>query len=207
MSSTQDVSSLSSIPQNRYQPAAIGDPTEKLLDLGERPGSSDAVSVDLSDVYKGLTVLGRKVVSKLDEILAESGAGPVSSLDPSEHTPEKTADRIVGGVLGMIEAYARQNPELEDEEMLNQFMGEVRKGIKQGYEEAVGILEAIGAFEIGGVKEGIEETMRLVEEKLQAFEKEYLATLEKPETEASDAPQEASESSAPTAELNIAVAA
>ena len=205
MSSTQHVSSLSTFPKNPYSATAIGDPTEKLLDLGERPGNSDAVNIDLSDVYKGLTVLGQKVVSKLDEILAESGAGPVSSLDPEEHTPEKTADRIVNGVLGLIEAYARQNPELEDEDMLESFMGEVRKGIKQGYEEAVGILEAIGAFEIDGVREGIEETMRLVEEKLVDFEKQFLAS--RKEAPEEDIEQGSAETDASAKDVRLAVAA
>lgn len=182
MSSTNDVLSLSSYSPKQVNSAAAATRAAKVIDLAGG-AKDDAVTVDLSEVYKGLTVLGQKVVSKLDEILAESGAGPVSSLDPSEHTPEKTAERIVTGVTSLIEAYARQNPDLQDEELLDSFMVEVRKGIKQGYEEAVGILEAIGAFEIDGVKAGIEETMRLVEEKLLAFEENFRASSEAKEEE------------------------
>lgn len=52
-------------------------------------------------------------------------------------------------------------------------MATIRKGIDEGYKQAASILGDLGAFEIDGIKSGIEETMRLVEEKLKAFEKSY----------------------------------
>jgi len=48
-------------------------------------------------------------------------------------------------------------------------METIRSGIQQGYDDAYGILEALGAFEFEGVKEGIEKTKALIEEKLQAY--------------------------------------
>jgi hypothetical protein len=53
-------------------------------------------------------------------------------------------------------------------------MSLVRKGVDQGYDEAYSILDGIGAFEVDGVKSGVEETKRLIDEKLNAFE-QYLA--------------------------------
>ena len=52
-------------------------------------------------------------------------------------------------------------------------MKTIRGGIDSGYRDAAAVLGDIGAFEIDGVKSGIEETMRLVEEKLKAFEDNY----------------------------------
>jgi hypothetical protein len=135
--------------------------------------TEDQVDVNLSDVYKSLTVLGDEVLNKLDEILGDKVPGGVRSLKPEEHTPEKTADRITSGVLALFPTFARQNPELTGEELLSKFMETIRGGISQGLNDAVNILDSIGAFGFDGVKDGIDQTMHLVQEKLQAFESQY----------------------------------
>lgn len=131
--------------------------------------AEDTVNAGMDKIYKSLTVLADKVLNKLDELLKNDLPEGVRSLNPEDHTPEKTAERIVSGVVGLFGVYARQNPELEGEELIDSFMAEVKKGIQTGYEDAVGILDGLGAFEFDGVKSGIEETMRLVDEKLNAF--------------------------------------
>lgn len=148
--------------------------------IGKKPGlgaplgkKSDTVAVGMQDVYKSLTLLADKVLKELDEILKAEGLDGVASLKPQDHTPEATAQRIVDGVTALLPVYAQQHPELEGEELLQSFMETIRGGIKQGYNEAAAILGDIGAFDIDGVKQGIEETMRLVEEKLLAFENDY----------------------------------
>lgn len=136
--------------------------------------TADTVSVGMKQIYKSLTVLGDKIINKLNEILKNDLPDGIQSLKPEDHTPEATAQRIVDGVTGLMGIYAKQNPELKDKELLESFMKEIRKGIKQGYDEAMSILGDMGALDLEGVSSGIEKTMQLVEEKLQEFENNYL---------------------------------
>ena len=85
-------------------------------------------------------------------------------------TPDATAERIVSGVTAFFDAYAKQNPDLEGEELIESFMKEVRSGVDKGYDEAFKILEDLGAFEFDGVKDGVQQTKALIESKLQAWE-------------------------------------
>jgi len=147
---------------------------DKRGDKGSVKSAVDSVNINMKEVYKSLTVLGREVVRKLDEILGDQLPGGIASLKPEEHTPEATADRIVSGVTSLLGVYAKQNPELEGEELIASFMSTVRGGVEEGYAQAASILGDIGAFEIDGVESGIGRTMELVEEKLQAFEEQFL---------------------------------
>ncbi len=140
-------------------------------------GKNDSVDVGLGKVYESLTVLADKIISRLDELLAEELPDGIRSLDPAQHTPEATAQRIVDGSTALFGVYARQNPDLSEEELIDGFMKTIRGGIEQGYQQAASLLGELGAFKIDGVQSGIEETMRLVEEKLQTFEDDYRASI------------------------------
>ncbi len=137
------------------------------------PTKSDKVNVSMKEVYKSLTVFAQKVLDKLQEILGDKLPDGLDSLKPEDHTAEKTAQRIVDGTTAMLGVFARQNPELEGEALISEFMKTIRGGIDSGYKDAAAILGDIGALQIDGVQSGIEETMRLVEEKLKAFEDSY----------------------------------
>ena len=152
--------------------------------------ADDTINVGMEDIYKSLTVLADEITGKLNDILGEDApAGGIASLNPEDFTPEKTADIIVKGTTAMMDIYAKQNPNLEGEELLNSFMKTIRGGIDEGYNQAKSILGDVGAFEFDGVEDGISKTMSLVEEKLQAFEdqwrKDNLSSTE--ETESSTA--------------------
>ena len=134
---------------------------------------SDKVDVSMREVYKSLTVFAQKVLDKLQEILGDKLPDGLESLKPEDHTAEKTAQRIVDGTTAMLGVFARQRPELEGEALISEFMKTIRGGIESGYQDAAAVLGDIGALEIDGVQSGIEETMRLVEEKLKAFEESY----------------------------------
>lgn len=139
----------------------------------DKEAVNDSVSVGMKEVYKSLTVLADKVLAKLEEILKKDLPDGIASLKPEEHTPEATSQRIVDGTTALLAVYAKQHPELQGEELISSFMETIRGGIKTGYEDAMGILGSIGALDIGGVQAGIEETMKLVEEKLLAFEDQW----------------------------------
>jgi hypothetical protein len=145
--------------------------------LRTRDGKEDRVGVGIDSLYKSLTISAQKVVEKLNELLKGSLPNGIESLKPEEVTPDATAERIVRGATGFFGVFAQQHPELEGEELLNKFLSTIQGGIETGYNQAVGILGDLGAFEFDGVKSGIEETKRLIGEKLADYEKKMRVEL------------------------------
>ena len=134
--------------------------------------NSDATNVGVSfqDLYKGLSVTARQIVDKINELLKAKLPDGVQSLQPEDVTPEATAEKIVTGATAFFDAYAKQHPELEGEDLLTSFMDTIRGGIDRGYSDAFDTLKGLGAFDIDGVQSGIEKTKTLIEEKLKAYE-------------------------------------
>jgi hypothetical protein len=130
----------------------------------------DTVSVGDSFLTKSLTVTAQEILFKLNQILGDKVPGGIESLKPEDTTSEATADRVVTGITAFFDAYAKQNPELDAEELIEQFMSEARKGVEEGYNDAFEVLKGLGAFEYDGVQEGVEKTKALIEQKLKAFE-------------------------------------
>lgn len=131
-------------------------------------GDDDTVEFSF-DAAKGVTLTAQEIVGKLNELLKKQLPNGIESLKPEEVTPEATATRIVQGTTALFDAFAEQNPELEGDELVDAFIAEVKKGVEAGYEDAFETLEALGAFSFDGVQSGIEETKRLIGEKLDSF--------------------------------------
>lgn len=133
--------------------------------------SEDTTGAGINNLFKGLSITADEIIEKLNELLKTALPNGVQSLKPEEVTPEATATKIVNGVTAFFDNFAERNPELEGEELINAFMKEVRSGVQQGYDDAFQTLEGLGAFGFEGVKEGVQQTKVLIEEKLAAFEK------------------------------------
>lgn len=140
------------------------------LVLSAIPTSSDSVNLNFQDLYKSLSITSKQIVDKLNEYLKADLPDGVQSLKPEDVTPEATADRIVSGATAFFDVFAKQNSDLSGEELLNKFLETIKSGISQGYNDASGILEGLGAFDVEGVKSGIEKTKSLIDEKLKAYE-------------------------------------
>ena len=140
------------------------------LNNASNDDAADTSGVSFADLYKGLSVTGQKLIDKLNEILKGTLPDGLQSLKPEEVTSEATAENIVRGSTSFFAQYAKQNPNLSGEELLNSFMEQVRKGVQSGYDDAIQTLDGLGAFEFDGVKSGVEETKVLIETKLQSFE-------------------------------------
>lgn len=95
-----------------------------------------------------------------------------SGLDVS---PEATADRIVSLSTAFFGAYQEANPELSQEDALNQFVDVIRGGIDQGFAEAREILEGLNVLE-GDIATNIDLTYDLVQQGLDNFLAQYLNT-------------------------------
>lgn len=134
--------------------------------VGKRPKRDE-----VEELYKSLTLTADEIVAKINEQLKIELPEGVQSLKPEEVTPEATADRIVKGVTAFFDIFAKQNSSLDAEALLNKFMSEIRKGVEQGYGEAIDILRGLGAFEFAGVEEGVRTTKVLIDEKLAVYEK------------------------------------
>ncbi|WP_430457463.1 DUF5610 domain-containing protein [Rheinheimera sp.] len=110
------------------------------------------------------------------EATAETGLNKTYSNEDT--SPQATADRIVGFATNFYQAFREQNPELNDEDGLEQFMQEIGKGIDQGFADARDILTGLKKLE-GKVATDIDETYSLIQQGLQEFKERTL----KPKTE------------------------
>ena len=110
------------------------------------------------------------------EATAETGLNKTYSNEDT--SPQATADRIVGFATNFYQAFRDQNPELNDEDGLEQFMQEIGKGIDQGFADARDILTGLKKLE-GKVATDIDETYSLIQQGLQEFKERTL----KPKTD------------------------
>ncbi|MCM2681324.1 DUF5610 domain-containing protein [Echinimonas agarilytica] len=92
-----------------------------------------------------------------------------SDLDVS---PEATADRIVKGSTAFFDAFRGQNPQLNDEDAMTEFMSVIGGGIEKGFEEARDILDSLAVLE-GDIKTNIDSTYDSVQSGLQTFVSNY----------------------------------
>jgi len=122
------------------------------------------------DLSKSVEITAEQILSRINQALGPDYA--VKSAELSKYTPEATAQRIYDGVTALFSAFQRQNASLENDELIDSFMSTIRGGIQKGYSDALGILEAVGAFAVEGVKEGVEQTRILLESKLSNFEQQ-----------------------------------
>lgn len=170
---TQSVPSVSSFSLANYSqnPAADADSLVlSALDDGSSSGDAASVSLDFGSIYKSLSVGTKELIDKINAALGNSLPGGVQSLKPEDVTPDATATKIVQGIAGLFDTFAKQNPDLSAEDLLSKFMEQARKGVEQGFGDAVSTLDNLGAFQFDGVRGGIDQTKQLIEEKLKAFE-------------------------------------
>lgn len=141
-----------------------------------RKTDSLSLSVEGMIAY-GNQVLRERAVSELNRVLQEldSDSKPIEELDPTEHTPDKTADFIVSMSTGFFDVYANGHPELEKQGLLDGFMEVISGGIKRGLEAARDILYGLDVLN-GNVKEGIDTTESRIWEKLNLFYEEKLSS-------------------------------
>ncbi|WP_024850765.1 DUF5610 domain-containing protein [Hydrogenovibrio kuenenii] len=134
-------------------------------------------------------------ISKLNEILsADAKATGETSTDKSKNnsdtapiseknlkkqggieywSPENTANRIVSGSTAFLNGFQKIHPELQGQALMDKFNEVVGGGLKQGFDEAKGILSDLKVFD-GQIKDNFNSTWDLVTKGMTDFTNKYL---------------------------------
>lgn len=173
-------SSTTSISNQTTKPSASELSAENRRQLNQTI-LDNQLSLSLKSDNKAMNLLYRAISDAVEKRMA--GQAPQNANDSTEATaetglnktynnedtsPQATADRIVGFATNFYQAFREQNPELNDEDGLEQFMQEIGKGIDQGFADARDILTGLKKLE-GKVADDIDETYNLIQQGLQDF--------------------------------------
>lgn len=130
---------------------------------------------------KSLSLLYRTAIDSINQILSDqlnaSGGGGADDAQGAQgaqqtpnilqqklsedNSPEGTSQRILSGALSFFSTYAKQHPELSQEEQAKNFVDIVRGGFEKGYAEAVDVLNGLKVFN-GNIADEIKKTRDLV---------------------------------------------
>jgi len=136
-----------------------------------------SLTVSISAGNEPQQLVLRSVVDRLNEILDDgSGIPALETASQQDNSPEGTAGRIVNLSTAFYSAYAAQHPGEDPTATAASFVEVIRKGVEEGFKDAKGILEGLGALQ-GGIADNIEKTYELVMKGLDDF----LASFKVPE--------------------------
>lgn len=130
--------------------------------------ASAEVSIKAGD--ESQTLLFKSAISRINELLApEFGDNALQAAAANQdNSAQATADRIVSLSTGFYSAYAGQRQGDDAEQVLNDFVGVIRSGFEQGFNEAKDILKGLKVLE-GDVASGIQNTWDLVQKGYDEF--------------------------------------
>jgi hypothetical protein len=137
--------------------------------------ASAKVSLTAGDNSQSLVF--RAAIDRINELLApEFGSNAIQNAAASQdNSPQATADRILSMSTGFYDAYARQHPGEDPENVANNFVSLIRGGFEKGFNEAKNILEGLSVLN-GDVASGIAQTYELVQKGYDDFLAAKLAT-------------------------------
>jgi len=84
-------------------------------------------------------------------------------------SPDTTAERIVSLSKSVFPEFLEQHPELAQGEALTAFTDIFITGVNTGFSEAKDVLTSLNALQGGETEQNIDETLALIQEKLQLF--------------------------------------
>lgn len=155
------------------------------------PPETRATSSATFDLRSGVTkdflqsALTTEIGKQVQDVLGKHGLS-LTDAAGLDWSAEATSDRIVAGTTALLHTFARQNPELSNEELLDRFESTIRSSIDRGYQQALSILEAVSTFS-PEVKELGQRTIAMTHDKLTTWfaeQRENLAKPQEPEAEA-----------------------
>jgi hypothetical protein len=166
-------------------PGKVVEPKGEVDQESPSLGTTNSDSIEISAA--GISAFANRVLrenslAELNKILqaSDEGATPIEELDPTEHTPEKTADFIVSLTTRFYDTYAAGHPELDSQGVLDGFMEVISGGIQKGFDDAREVLEGLELLK-DSIAEGVDKTDSLVSEGLKQFYEHKLALMEESE--------------------------
>ncbi|MDO9599160.1 MAG: DUF5610 domain-containing protein [Azoarcus sp.] len=139
-----------------------------------------SLQVSIQSGNNSQALLFRSAIDKINELLAPAkGVDALQSAMGEDNSAEATAGRILSLSTGFFDSYAAQNPGKDPETLVKDFVGLIRSGFEQGYQEAADILKGLGVLG-GEVESGIQKTFELVQKGLDDFLSTRLAALQAP---------------------------
>lgn len=138
--------------------------------------ASAEVSIKAGD--ESQTLLFKSAISRINELLApEFGDNALQTAAANQdNSAQATADRILSVSTGFYSAYAAQRQGEDAEKVLNDFVGVIRSGFEQGFNEAKDILNGLKVLE-GDIASGIQNTWDLVQKGYDEFLKKQLSSI------------------------------
>lgn len=139
-----------------------------------------------------MALLYRSAIDSINEHLApELGPNAIQAAMQQDNSPEATAERILSQSTAFFDAYARQHPNKDPEQLLNDFVEVIRGGFEKGYAEAVDILSGLGVMEEGSpIAAEINKTFELVQQGYDDFLSSRLQALQEQSTDEQNVPKE-----------------
>jgi hypothetical protein len=126
--------------------------------------------VSIKSKNQPLALLLKSAINGINELLQpEFGDNAIQTATSQDNTPTGTAGRIVSLSTGFYDAFKRQHPDDNANDVLTNFMTAIRSGFEKGANEAQGILNGMGVLN-GDIASNIDKTMELVKKGYADFE-------------------------------------
>lgn len=139
-----------------------------------------SLDVSISSGNNSMALLYRSAIDSINEHLEPSfGPDAIQAAMQQDNSAAATADRILSQSTAFFDAYARQHPDKEPEQLIEDFVSTIRSGFEQGYAEAVEILSGLGVMEQDSpIAAEISQTYQLVQQGYDDFLQTKLAELQ-----------------------------
>lgn len=143
------------------------------------------LSLSLKSDNKAMNLLYRAISDAVEKRFAEQDNSSTSdevngtendataAYQNEDTSPQATADRIVSFATNFYGAFRERNPDLNDEQSMEQFLVHIGGGIDKGFADARNILTGLKKLE-GKVADDIDETYGLIQKGLQDFRERTL---------------------------------
>lgn len=166
------------VPEEAQKTAAAS-PQSQRTQLGAQILQA-SLDVSISAGNDGMALLYRTAIEHINEQLApELGPNALQGAMQQDNSAEATAERILSQSTAFFDAYARQHPNEEPEEVVRNFVNLIRGGFEQGYNEAANILSGLGVMGEGSnIAAEIGKTFELVQKDYDEFLQTKLETLQ-----------------------------
>ncbi len=118
-------------------------------------------------------------IAKINELMNPEEDNPAITQEKLDEqgieywSAENTAKRIIEGASGFLAGFQKAHPELEGEELLDKFNEVVGGGLKQGFNEAKGLLGDLNVFS-DKIADNFNKTVSLVEQGMIGFKTSQL---------------------------------